>query len=455
MNKIQQLQKSRIEAMAKADAAEARMRAAGASADAIALATKDCDDALASVEDLDLQIKAEQTRLSEEVTANANRSERLSRLHASNGPRTLSRSQSGNSGITGQRERSEEDPSRGFKNPRDFFHAVMQVGLGAQMDTRLGGLQAVAGADEQNGMNNGFGGFLIPAGMAPNLLSVAGEADPTAGLTTRVPMTSPTIHINARTDKDHTTSVTGGLRFYRRKESGTVNASKMEMEQIKLSVNSLMGVNFQTEELLADSPISVASLIENGFREELGSHMFNEKLRGTGVGEYLGILNSDNPALITVAAEGGQAADTIVGANIVKMRSRCWGYGKAVWLANIDTYPQLIKAHVTGTNGDIFLFVPASTIGGVDTLNGRPIYFSEFSETLGDKGDLILADFSQYLEGAIGSMESMESTHVRFLENERAFRVSMRNDGRPWWRSAITPKKGAATLSPFVTLAAR
>jgi hypothetical protein len=31
----------------------------------------------------------------------------------------------------------------------------------------------------------------------------------------------------------------------------------------------------------------------------------------------------------------------------------------------------------------------------------------------------------------------------------------MRNDGRSWWRSALTPRKSSDTLSPFVVIAAR
>jgi hypothetical protein len=45
--------------------------------------------------------------------------------------------------------------------------------------------------------------------------------------------------------------------------------------------------------------------------------------------------------------------------------------------------------------------------------------------------------------------------HVRFVNHERAFKFWTRNAGAPWWRSALTPHKGSATLSPFVTLAER
>ena len=40
------------------------------------------------------------------------------------------------------------------------------------------------------------------------------------------------------------------------------------------------------------------------------------------------------------------------------------------------------------------------------------------------------------------------------LEHERVFKFWIRNAGAPWWSSALTPKKGADTLSPFVVIAA-
>jgi len=52
-------------------------------------------------------------------------------------------------------------------------------------------------------------------------------------------------------------------------------------------------------------------------------------------------------------------------------------------------------------------------------------------------------------------MSNAESVHVRFLNHERTFKFWMENDGRCWWRSAMTPKRSASTLSPFVTLATR
>jgi hypothetical protein len=85
---------------------------------------------------------------------------------------------------------------------------------------------------------------------------------------------------------------------------------------------------------------------------------------------------------------------------------------------------------------------------------GRPLIFSEYMQALGTLGDLTLINWTQYLEGTYQPLQSAESIHVRFVNAERAFRFMLRNDAAPWWRSALTPKNGADTLSPYVALAA-
>ena len=88
-------------------------------------------------------------------------------------------------------------------------------------------------------------------------------------------------------------------------------------------------------------------------------------------------------------------------------------------------------------------------------LLGRPLFFSEFCETVGTLGDLICGNWSQYLEGTLSSQQRAESVHVRFVNHERTFKFWMENDGKCWWRAALTPNQSTTTLSPFVILEAR
>jgi HK97 family phage major capsid protein len=347
------------------------------------------------------------------------------------------------------------DPRRGFRNHREFLTAVMDVGIGRGMDQRLSPLrQAAAGSDEGRGISDPAGGFLIPEAFSPNLLQIMPEADPMAGLTTDVPMQMPIVNMPARVDKDHRTSVSGGFTVTRRPETVPGTASQATFERVKLVANELFGLSYVTEELLTDSPLSFIAIISQGFSQQFTYQLINERINGTGIGEYEGVLNA--PCLVSVPKETGQAGATLTWENIGKMRSRCWGYGNAVWLANHDTLPQfLLLNQSVGTGGSAMIWQPSAREGEPDRLLGRPLIFTEYCATLGTVGDLILSNWREYLEGTYQPMQSAESIHVRFVNHERAFKFWLRNAGAPWWKTALTPKNSTSTLSPFVVLATR
>jgi HK97 family phage major capsid protein len=354
------------------------------------------------------------------------------------------------------KNRSLEDPMKGFKSPRDFCMAVMDAGRGKKLDARLVPLkQAAAGSDEQGGYSDPYGGFLVPEGMAPTLMQLRPEDDPITPRTTKIPMNTPVVPINARVDKDHTTSVSGGLVVTRRPETVDGNSSRMKFEQIKLTASTLFGLGFATEEILTDSPQSFAAILAAGFRDEFTAKGIDERLNGTGVGEPLGVLHANCPCTISVPKEVGQDADTINYENIKKMRSRCWRYSGAVWLANHDTLPQLLSLNQVVGVGGVPIWQASAQDDAPDILLGRPLFFTEYCNKLGDAGDIVLGVWSEYLDGTLQPLQSAESIHVRFAAHERCFKSWLRNDGQPWWRSALTPKKSTQTLSPFVTLAAR
>jgi hypothetical protein len=128
--------------------------------------------------------------------------------------------------------------------------------------------------------------------------------------------------------------------------------------------------------------------------------------------------------------------------------------GEEIYLFVLEDLAAPGGPRVIGTSG-IAAWQTSARDGEPDKFLGRPAYACEHCATVGDTGDIILAVWSEYLEGVYQLLNMAESIHVRFLENERAFRFTMRCGGAPWWRSALTPKKSSTTLSPFVKLDAR
>lgn len=353
------------------------------------------------------------------------------------------------------KDNADADPKRGFKSLNDFLGAVMSAGQGRRVDSRLAPLRAAQGSDEAGAYSDPHGGFLVPHGVAPGILSVEPEGDPLSALVRNIPMDAPTVSFNARVDKNHATSVSGGFVVTRRPETVDGTSSRGQFEQVTLTANEEFGLAFATERIITDSPQSFVAIVQAGMQDEFVANRMNERINGSGAGERQGALNA--LCKIAVAKEGGQAASSIMKENIDKMAARCWRYGRAVWLANHNTRPQLKSlVQVVGTGGNqVPYFVTDGAPTGFDgMLDGRPLLFTEFAKTLGTEGDLILIIPSEYLEGTYKSQEYAESIHVRFAAAERAFRFYQRNDGQWWWRSALTPKNGS-TLSPVVTLATR
>ena len=345
----------------------------------------------------------------------------------------------------------ESDPKKGFTGPREFMESVISAGRGMNVDQRLRHL--AVGSDEARGNSDPAGGFLVPEGFSPDVLKITPEDDPIGGLTTKMPMERPIVKIPSRADKNHSSSVSGGLTVTRRPETVAATASQMALEQVTLEAHGLFGLSYATEELLVDSPTSFAAILAAGFSDQFTAHLINERLNGTGVGEFQGVIGA--ACTVSVSKETGQTAATIVKENIDKMAARCYGFSKAVWCANHNTRPQLASLvqaiGAAGNSVPYFTFDPAT---GRGFLLGRPIYFTEFCKTLGTVGDIVLGNWSEYLEGVYQPMQSAESIHVRFVNHERAFKFWTRNAGVPWWKSALTPTNGD-TLSPFVTLATR
>ncbi len=177
---------------------------------------------------------------------------------------------------------------------------------------------------------------------------------------------------------------------------------------------------------------------------------------GSGAGEPLGFLG--NPATVAVAKESGQAGATILLENIVKMYSRMLpsSLSRGIWICSPDAIPELFTMALSvGTGGSPVMLTNVAGPAPM-TIFGRPLIVSEKAKTVGTQGDLAFVDLSYYLIGDRQTMTASSSTDWKFGNDQTAYRLIQRVDGRPWIQSAITPQNGSSnTLSPFVEIAVR
>lgn len=249
----------------------------------------------------------------------------------------------------------------------------------------------------------------------------------------------------------------GGVQVYWRAEADTVTATKPKFGQHDVRLQELMGLAYATDRLIKDAT-ALASIFSIAFASEMAFKLDDGIFRGNGAGLPLGITNSAS-CRISQAKETGQTADTIVLENLQKMWTRVPPRSKArgQWLINSEVTPQLdslvLNAGTAGLNPRVVTYSES----GVQRIYGRPILEIEQCAALGDEGDIVFADFNEYLLIRKGGIQADESMHVRFLYGENTYRWTYRVNGRPTMDSAITPYKTntSNTQSPFVALAAR
>lgn len=321
---------------------------------------------------------------------------------------------------------------------------------GGKVDERLS-TRAASGLNETTPSD---GGFLVQQDFVTELLKRTYETGILASKVKKIPISTNAngMKINA-IDEDSRANGSrwGGVQTYWEGEADEITASKPKFRQMELSLKKLTGLCYATDELLQDAA-ALEAVIRQAFAEEFGFKIDDAILSGSGEGEPLGILNSG--AIVTVAKEASQT-DTITVENLIKMWNRLWSRSRAnaVWYINQELEPYLYTLKI----GDKPVYIPA---GGLSekpygTLFGRPVVPIEQCSAAGEVGDIILADIGQYLLIDKGGIKSASSIHVRFLYDENVFRFIYRVDGKPIWTKPLTPYKGSATVSPFVTLAKR
>jgi HK97 family phage major capsid protein len=258
---------------------------------------------------------------------------------------------------------------------------------------------------------------------------------------------------------NHTGGAIGGLTMEWVGEGEQLSSQTGTLRQINLVAKKGSIMVDVTNELLADAPAASIQL-EGIMRDAARFGLEAAVLTGNGAGRPLGVLN--DPALITVAAESGQAADTLVYENIINMVARLHPnlLPRAVWVANPNILPQLLSMSfpVHGASDVVAgSQVPVTRDGnrvGAYQLLGLPLVLSEALPTLGDAGDLILADFGEYALGMRRDVAIDVSTHLKFDYDKVVFRLIIRADGFGRWNAPATPLVGS-TLSWCVNLAAR
>jgi HK97 family phage major capsid protein len=333
----------------------------------------------------------------------------------------------------------------GFNSSGEFLMAVKRAGQTGDVDKRFQGATAYEKVGED-------GGFLIPEEISQAIVKKLAVQESLMSGTTSLQVSGNALSINI----DESQPWNQGVQCYWTAEGASITESKPVFKQAHFRLHKIAALVKATDELLED-----ATALESYIKASAPSafmHKINGAIiSGSGAGKPLGILNS--AFAVTVAAEGGQTADTVNAKNVLKMYSRMFPTSRAnaAWFINPAVEDQL-RQMVDGNNNYIYIS-PGGQLNQTPygTLMGRPVVpLMGSMPALGDLGDIIFADMSYYyMINKAGGIKSATSIHLLFDKEQTAFRFSMRVDGKCPFSSPVTTEFGSYDMSAIVLLAAR
>jgi HK97 family phage major capsid protein len=301
-------------------------------------------------------------------------------------------------------------------------------------------------AENLRGMNitqGAGGGFLVPETFRDALLKVDYNAIVRPRATVLQPGETPDAPLSIPALRQRSTRALSGMRLQWTAEGDVKQETQAAFDEIILKPKEVSGYCTVTDKLLRNSSAEIYLYIL--LRSAMSEAEDEAFLTGDGVGRPLGVLNS--PARVEVdRLNAGQ----IEYADIINMLARliAQSWQNAVWVASVTVVPQLFT--MVSPSGHV-LFRPGD--GRNQSFAGFPLAVTPVTPDLGQRGDLMLCDFSKYLikDGSGPFIDSSAYFGRLFEENKSIIRATWNVDGQPWIRQPLQLTDGTEQ-SAFVIL---
>jgi HK97 family phage major capsid protein len=317
------------------------------------------------------------------------------------------------------------------------------------------------------------GGYVIPPQFQNELMTIAAEDGFIEQRAKVIPMNTrsvqwPMLDITTK-QATGTTPYFGGILAQWQPEAVSINETEPQFKQSEWVAWDLVLYTVSSNQLLADNGIGLDALLTQLFGQAITWYKEFAYLQGTGTGSTmpLGVLNA--PAtLLQKRAVANRFLMSDAAAMMSHLQIRSWD--DACWIMHQSVLPQLIMMQdAAAANQTQLANVPAGNrlswltpYGDGEKgpaamklpnafLNGLPIFFTEKTVQLGTTGDVLLVDWSRYIIGMRLDLQIDVSPHFLFRNNQLAWRVIARCDGKPWLNNFITDQTGFQ-VSPFISL---
>jgi len=294
------------------------------------------------------------------------------------------------------------------------------------------------------------GGFLVEQQTVREIFDTSLEAEIVRPRATVYPTRSNNITVRAMDIGDHDNGIAGVVATWTAEAASKTKTDPI-FREMNMRVGKLVCYTVTSDEL-ADDTQNLGQVIGNAFSKAMTWYLDSAFINGLGGNDPMGILQAD-----CLISHSRATASKIRWPDLANMWAKLapGSHKRAVWMVSPAGLVELMKLSVEDHAGTIQsgYWVSAAGAPALDTLFGRPLIVTEHCAALGTVGDLILADWSQYII-ALRHDFRLETTNAEnFRTDQTSWRAVIRIDGQPGWHEAVTLKDNT-TASPFVALAA-
>lgn len=302
-------------------------------------------------------------------------------------------------------------------------------------------------------VNTGItGGYAVPEEYRSDILQMAVSSSELLSMATIVPVGSMSGNWPALDQTIATTagsgesSMSAGVGATMREPGEAFTEETPNFTNLQWTVRSVGGYTQVQNEMSADSPLAIESLLRSLFVVAISNKNERNMIRGSGVGEFLGVLNAPCAVGVTPATNNVFAwVDSLS----MQSRLKVINPSKVAWSIHPSIIPDIGQFETTGGGGVLQANLQSPL--GVNLL-GKKIVQSEHQPQANNSGCVILGDWSTYLLFKRNDLIIDFSEHVGFLNGLDTWRFYERSDGKPWLKNSITlaDPQGSFTQSTFV-----
>jgi HK97 family phage major capsid protein len=402
-----------------------------------------------------VEIEAEQKRTANEIERRLNALDAMSKLTAvepskvsSEIAHTSAAKVEHRSPITGGFENNVMNGKGGFASGQDWVKAVKSAAVRADLvDKRLTAYAAqTVFANEGAGPE---GGWAMPTEFASGIVeAVAGQA---SLLGRMKPMNSNSNVYQAPIDETLPWG-TAGVQAAKTAEGAATTATNLLIQARTVTLYKATALANVSEELQTDNP-AVVQHLTRVMAGRLQAIVERWILRGSGVGEPLGILNA--PALVSVAAEAsGNASGTLIRQNLAKMAGRLIpGFESEAFIVVSPSAKIAINDILLSAGGNTGSQLQSGFGPGI---LGYPSITSMEAAAVGTVGDATIVAPSGFMTLVKGGINSQATIFFAFDQGLTTLRSYIRLGQIPILSTPVVPKLDTATtLSHCVSTATR